>query len=100
MQMMADALWTQQQADKDLPGRIGYRIVRVNQNAKSRVQRIVMGYRGPDSATLSLLDLEAPRWLQSPARFFDGHGRAVAHDSRDPQLELLHLFLRTERDTV
>lgn len=100
MHSIAEAFWTQQQSDKQLPGRIGYRVVKVNQHAKSRIDRIVFGYRGPDEATVSLLNFQGARWSQAPGLFFDGDCGAVAQGSKDPQLELLQLFLRTGRDTV
>lgn len=97
---MAETVWTQQQIDDHLPSRIGYKVVKVNQHAKTRIRRMVLEYRGTDPATLSLLDLTGAQWMQRPNLFFDGEQRAAAHGPRDAQLELLRLFLRTERDTA
>lgn len=97
---MAKTVWNQQQIDGHLPSRIGYKVVKGNQHAKTRIQRMVLEYRGTDPATLSLLDRAEAQWMQRPTVFFDGEQRAAAHGSRDPQLELLRLFLRTERDTA
>ena len=61
---------------------------------------MVLEYHGTDGATVVLLTLKEAQWMQRPATFFDGEQRAAAHAPRDPQLELLRLFLRTERDTA
>lgn len=97
---MAEALWTRQQVDGHLSSRIGYKVVKVNQGARSRIEKIVVGYHGPDAATLSLLDLEGQIWLEQPALFFKKDCDNERRHFEDPQLALLHLFLGTERDTA
>jgi hypothetical protein len=76
--------------------RVGLQIKEIGQNERRRYAQLLQ-YRGPDHATLTILEHNAEYWLIHPEQFWKRPAAPnIGH--LPPQAQIIGCFLQTEAD--
>ena len=86
--------------DKDLFGRVGYKVVPISPNEASRKLNLIQKYTGPDPITVSLVQSRCESWSAHPRKCWTPQVDWSFPSTGDPQAELIKLFVHAQQDSA